>query len=143
MDQNSRPPMFPNLLRGRERHKLQHRDLAGIRNLSHENTLTLLKSIAKVDSDPLQCLALGLVHTECPSEYEWYLTKVSNTSSSIMLTYLCPICFDIPSSAIDSKFFPNTKALGAVRKPDQGPPCAASFDSPKVLVFWFIAACEK
>jgi len=126
--------MFPNLLRGRERHKLQHRDLAGIRNLSHENTLTLLKSIAKVDSDPLQCLALGLVHTECPSEYEWYLTKVSNTSNSIMLTYLSPGCFDPPESIVDSKFLRDTEALGTVRKPDQRPLCAALSDKPQSFV---------
>src|SRR6266702_4140686 len=78
--QNYGLPTFPNLLRERERHKLQHRNfLAGIRNPSHDNNLTVLKSIAKVNSDPLQCLALGFVCAECPSENEWYLIKVSNT----------------------------------------------------------------
>lgn len=52
----------------------------GIRITSRSQTLTLLKSIAKVDSDPVQCLTLGLVHTEGPCEDEWYLTKVSNTN---------------------------------------------------------------
>ena len=74
--------------------------------------------MAKVNSDPLQCLTLGFVHAERPSENKWYLPKVSNTSSSVMPTYLCPGCFDIPTSASDSKFLRNTEALGAVRKPN-------------------------
>jgi len=66
-------------------------------------SLTLLKSIAKVDSDTVQCLTLGLMHAECPSEDE---------------RYLCPGRFDIPESAVDSEFLQDTEALGAVCEPD-------------------------
>ena len=53
-----------------------------------------------------------------------------------MLTYLCPGCFDVPESAIGSKFLRDTEALGAIRELDLGPLCAEFFHSLKSFAVW-------